>query len=470
VASSAIAGVAILSLWFRQLLATAPDGGIGSESEGSTLPGAALAGLLSAVALVVPLVFTIAWADVFVLPKITTLRVALLAGLALLVLGRQRVYPASSTLVRRIVDLAVIAFTALTCLATAVSVDPGLSLVGRTEQYQGLVTTLLYVAFFFLAREALTTPRHLRVFAAATVAGSAIVGGYAVLQQFKLDPVFHTLDKGRVFSTFGQAEWLGAYLVIGLALGAGLLWQVRGPRRLVALVSLGVILIALLLTLSRGAYLGLAAGAAVFAIAMIPGARPNRRWLAALPILAVVVGAALLFAPVRDEARVMVSRATSTTDLSEGSIADRLDLWQVGAEIAIDHPLLGTGPETYTELFPQYRERMPVSRQTFWMAYSPESPHNVYLAVADGEGLPALAAYLIFIGAVLWQLARSCARAPDRATRALLAAVLAAAVGHLVADMFMTADVTGSWLIWLLLGAAVGYAEHQRLDRAPAAT
>jgi O-antigen ligase len=162
----------------------------------------------------------------------------------------------------------------------------------------------------------------------------------------------------------------------------------------------------------------------------------------------------------------MASRAASTTDLSEGSIADRLDLWLVGVEIAIDHPLLGTGPETYTELFPQYRNRMPAGRQTFWMAYSPESPHNVYLAIADGEGLPALVAYLTLVGAVLWQLARECTRAPSRATRALLAAVLAAAVGHLVADMFMTADVAGSWLIWLLLGAAVGYAERIGLDRA----
>ena len=460
VAIGAAAGAAILSLWFRRILATADEGGIDSESGGSALPGTALAGLLSAVALVVPLIFTIAWADVFVLPKITALRLALLAGLALLALGKHLVDAAPSARAHRIVDVAVISFAALTCIATVVSVDPELSLVGRTEQYQGLVTTLLYVAFFFLAREALTTQRRLRVFAAATVAGSAVVGVYAVLQQLKLDPIFHTLDKGRVFATIGQAEWLGAYLVIGLALGAGLLWQVRGPRRLVGLLSLGVILVALLLTLSRGAYLGLAAAATVFAVAMLPGARPSRRWVAALPVLAIVVGAAFLLAPVRDEARVMASRAASTADLSEGSIADRLDLWQVGVEIAIDHPLLGTGPETYTELFPQYRDRMPVGRQTFWMAYSPESPHNVYLAIADGEGLPALAAYLTLVGAVLWQLARECTRAPSRAARALLAAVLAAAVGHLVADMFMTADVAGSWLTWLLLGAAVGYAER----------
>jgi hypothetical protein len=38
----------------------------------------------------------------------------------------------------------------------------------------------------------------------------------------------------------------------------------------------------------------------------------------------------------------------------------------------------------------------------------------------------------------------------------LLVAVLAALAGHLVTDSFMTAEVTGTWLFWLLLGATLG--------------
>ena len=460
VASAAVAGAAILSLLFRRVFLAESEGGVGSgDSTGAAPPGAALAGLLAATAFLVPLVFTIASADVFVLPKLTALRVALLVGLALFGLGRRWLNSGSPTLALRIVDLAVMGYAALTCIATIASIDSGRSLVGSAEQYQGLLTTLLYVAFFYFARAAMGTPLRLGVLAGAIIAGGTIVGGYAILQQFKLDPIWNTLDKGRVFSTIGQAEWLGAYLVICLALGAGLLWQVRASWRWAALASLGIILVALLLTLSRGAYLGAGVAALVFAIAMIPNAHPSRRWLAALPILAVVAGAALLLPPVRDEAQVIASRAASTTDLSEGSIADRLDLWQVGAEIAIDHPLLGTGPETYTQIFPQYRDRMPESRRSFWLAYSPESPHNVYLAVADGAGLPALATYLVLIGAILLELGRTCRRSRDLAARAMLAALLAAAAGYLVTDLFMTADVTGSWLVWLLLGAVVGYAE-----------
>ena len=98
VASAAVAGAAILSLLFRRVFLAESEGGVGSgDSTGAAPPGAALAGLLAATAFLVPLVFTIASADVFVLPKLTALRVALLVGLALFGLGRRWLNSGSPT-------------------------------------------------------------------------------------------------------------------------------------------------------------------------------------------------------------------------------------------------------------------------------------------------------------------------------------------------------------------------------------
>jgi len=36
--------------------------------------------------------------------------------------------------------------------------------------------------------------------------------------------------------------------------------------------------------------------------------------------------------------------------------------------------------------------------------------------------------------------------------RWLLAGLMAALAGHIVTDLFMTAEVTGSWIFWVLLG------------------
>lgn len=454
----------LLTAAFRRVL-------LADDSQGDTAsPVVALAALLAAAALVVPLVFTIASPDVFVIPKLTALRVTLVVGFLLLGLGASRFVrvaapPASRAC--RVTDLALIAYVGLTALATIGSIDPGLSLVGREEQYQGLLTTLLFVAFFYLARISVTDLRRLSLLMIATTVGGAIVAAYAVLQQLHLDPIWSDLYNGRVFSTLGQAEWLGAYLVLCFGLGAALLWQLRGYRRSLAAAALGLILIALLLTLSRGAYLALGVAAAVFVTFLTPRARPSRSLLLAVPAVGIVAASVLAIPPVRSEAETVISRAASTADLGEGSIEGRLDMWRVGAAIAIDHPILGTGPETYTLLFPQYRDSLLASRRDFWLAYAPESPHNVYLAIGAGSGLPALAAYLALIGAIFVQLLRGLRVAATGAGRIALAAILAGAAGHLVADLFMTADIAGSWLVWMILGAGVGYAEAVRRSAPP---
>lgn len=469
VAVAAVLLATVLMVLFLRVLLAQPGGG-SAEGPDVVRPIATLASLLMAAAVVVPLVFTIASPDVFVLPKLTALRVMLVAGLVLLGSGASRLLqggaPASSRATRAM-DLALIAYAWLTTLATVASIDPGLSLVGRAEQYQGLLTTLILVAFFYLARVSFRDERRLSLLLVATTAGGTIVAGYAVLQQLHLDPIWSALYKDRVFSTFGQAEWLGAYFVLCLALGGALLWRVRASARMLVAAGLGLILVGLLLTLSRGAYLGMGVAAAIFVICMAPHARPSRRWLLALPALGVVALLVGAVPPVRSEAEAVLSRAVSTTDLAEESIAGRLDMWKVGAAIAIDHPILGTGPETYTMLFPQYRDTLLASRRDFWLAYQPESPHNEYLAIASGAGLPALAAYLALIVAIFLQLVRALKRAPGRAARVTLAAVLAAAAGHLVTDLFMTADITGSWMFWILLGAGVGYAERLRGSPGP---
>jgi hypothetical protein len=38
--------------------------------------------------------------------------------------------------------------------------------------------------------------------------------------------------------------------------------------------------------------------------------------------------------------------------------------------------------------------------------------------------------------------------------------VVGAVLGHLITDVFMTAETTSSWLFWLLMGAGLGLASR----------
>jgi O-antigen ligase len=139
------------------------------------------------------------------------------------------------------------------------------------------------------------------------------------------------------------------------------------------------------------------------------------------------------------------------------SIGNHLDLWRVAVRMIEDHPLFGTGPETYPEEFPAYsRVVLAPAAVRYFDQYRVESPHDEVLAIGAGSGIPAALAYLVILGGGWMILVRQLRRSESPTLRLAMIAVLAASIGHVVTDSFMSAEVTGSWLFWVLLGAAVG--------------
>ena len=77
-------------------------------------------------------------------------------------------------------------------------------------------------------------------------------------------------------------------------------------------------------------------------------------------------------------------------------------------------------------------------------------------------------AYLAVIGAFAYA-AVSALRTAALRLRLLLVGALAAAAGHLVTDFFLSPDLAGSWLLWMLMGATVVVAGAAR-DKSAAAS
>jgi O-antigen ligase len=407
--------------------------------------------MLAIGALLMPLVFTIALNDVFALPK-TIVMLALTALLlpGALVLGLRRGAFAPSRWSWVTVALAV--YLTLTVAATIHSADPMHSLLGEQLQFQGLLATVGYAVAFAVARATLVSERRVRWLVVAIILAATVSSLYGVAQQARLDPIWHALDRGRIFSTLGQANALAAYLVLALPLAISLGLALPWPRRVAACMAAGLIAVALALTLSRGGFIGAVVGLAVFCGTLLRPSMLTRRRLGSAGVALVLVAMVGLLPPVQASISRVVDRARTTADLAEGSNAGHLDLWAVGIRIAADYPILGAGPEMYPVLFASYRDRvLPTARAKAMARFRPESPHNVPIAIADAAGLPALLAYLaITCGALV--TGRRRLRVGSSTERLLLAGILAAVIGHLVTDMFMTAEVAGSWTFWVLLG------------------
>ena len=67
----------------------------------------------------------------------------------------------------------------------------------------------------------------------------------------------------------------------------------------------------------------------------------------------------------------------------------------------------------------------------------------MFLAIAAGAGLPALAAYLTVIAAATARAVGALRARIERQTAIFVVACLAAVVGHVVTDMFLTAEASG---------------------------
>ncbi len=420
----------------------------------------ALAAIILASCLVVPLLFTIALQDTFALPKVTALRIIVVVSLLLLAV-RLAVSGVRKTLLIGPLDIAVLAFVLLNVAAFAFSIDPRQSLNGEYLQYQGLLTILLYVGFFYLARTSLRDERRLRLVFASIAAGGAVVAAYALVQKAGFDPIWSYTPEGRVFSTIGQPNALAAYLVLAIPAAASLLPRTQSLVRGVLVLAIGMMVAALAFTLSRGGYAGFVVAASIVAIPLIRSLRlsPRSVLYGLIACLAAVVVVASLVQPVRGTATQVWSRAVSSTDMDDSSVRMHLDMWAVAAQMALDNPVLGTGQETYPELFPRYRDAvLEPSRARDFLPFRPESPHNVYLAIASGAGFPALAAYVAVIAGFFYLVVRALKAARSEWRRMALVALLAAVAGHLVTDAFMTAEVTSSWLFWILMGVGLGVA------------
>ena len=426
-------------------------------------------GLLLASAAVVPLVFSIALDDVFSTPKLSALWAVFAVVMAVRAWNTVRERRPAFEWVPA-VDVWVLAFMALSVVSFVFSVDRLQSFWGERLQHQGLATLLLYVGFFFVARSVLAGPARLVLLTRAIGVGASIVAAYAVVQWLGLDPIWTELPQRRVFSTIGQSNALGAYLAMTLPLTMVTAVGAESRNARVAwIIASSLQVFALFLTISRGAYLALAISAVVLLVTMRGNLRRPR--LRGLVLTGVIASATLIvlgfLGPTRDTVEEIGRRLVTSADIGvPGSVRTHLDLWNVAGEIIIDHPLIGTGPDTYAIVFPEYRDDvLPADQAALLALFRVESPHNVYLAIATGSGLAALIAYLVMIGFSYRVIGRRM-RTAGREHRLVLIGVIAAVTGHLIADLFITAEVTGTWVFWMLLGSAIGTVTSGRVRQA----
>lgn len=250
------------------------------------------------------------------------------------------------------------------------------------------------------------------------------------------------------------------YPVIALAIA---LYERKFFSRMVLLAIFGLAMLPLILSLSRGAYLGIIA--ALAAISLF-----RHRWMLVLLVLGVVFYEAWTPGIVQQRfARTMVTAKAS--DLVGGRVpapneeerkletssAQRVRIWRGAMRIMEDYPVGGVGYNVFQQAIPNYAN----------MEWGMDA-HNMYLRIGAEMGLLGLASFLsllVFPGFTMLCVYRTTG---DRFMRGWMLGGIASICGILIVNIFGSRftreELVG--LYWVLVGLTYAYVflRREKLD------
>lgn len=247
---------------------------------------------------------------------------------------------------------------------------------------------LAFMATYFLIIHLIRSRKDLhRLLVTFVLSGLAVclygiaqyVFGWDTAQAWMDEEMFSDI-KMRIYSTLGNPNVLGEYILLVLPAAIGLFWTGKGFWQKATYLGItGVLFVALILTFSRGCWVGLLFAAAIF-ITFAAG----KLWglgLVALPVLPALLPESI------------INRFTSIGDMKDSSTSYRVYIWMGTLAMIRDFWVsgIGMGAEAFTQVYPFY---------SYSGIVAPHS-HNLFLQILVESGIVGIVIFglilLLFI-------------------------------------------------------------------------
>ncbi len=333
-------------------------------------------------------------------PKVVLLMLTAVAGLAALCWQ----LPSWTEFVRgrwsRWYSIAVACSLSITSIAALRSAERALSWYGSNWRRMGTLTEwATVIGAVWVAHWAVRSQQNLLVLLRTICAAGILASLYGITQYLGWDPILphdaYSVGEGvyrivRPPGTLGHSDYFAAFLLWPVFAA----WALCGMERVSAWrwLARGTAMtgsIAILLTGSRGALLGLACGVGVRLLLK----RPMVERALAISLIGVVAVAGFYLSPAGERLRARVHWVEE--DPVGGA---RLLLWRDSLHMFAKRPVTGYGPETFSAEFPKF-ESAALARA--YPDFFHESPHNLPLDVLTSEGALGLLALLGVAGVAL---------------------------------------------------------------------
>lgn len=292
-------------------------------------------------------------------------------------------------------------------ISTIFSIKPNFSLWGSYNRQQGLYNLLYYLLFFVAVILNIDDLKKMKKIVATIIISSFFVCFYGLLQYLGYDIIDWKQNPeatGRIFSTLGQPNFFGQYLILVIPITAYAIFcfvnKIFIKTLLMGLFFLQIF--CLLATNSRSSWLGFFAIIFLFFVYLVFVLPKKKKIFLFIVVFIISIFLTLSFFNkkiINSTDIIWLNRLRSITNISLGSNKIRLYYWGAGLkefrEAGIMRKIIGYGPETLMNvMIDKYR--------TDWGVYeklnsTPDRTHNGVLDTLLQFGIMGFLAITSFI-------------------------------------------------------------------------
>jgi tetratricopeptide (TPR) repeat protein len=276
--------------------------------------------------------------------------------------------------------------------------------VAPSQTLASLVLFLAYAAVYYLVVHHVRRRRDLGQLVGVLVVTGAVLAFAGLIDYLLRESwIFAWREeplRGRLTASFVNPDHFATWLAMLVCLGAGVFMAERqhgrlglrdvlesrelreeALRRVLPFIGVGVMVLALVFTLSRGGIVGVLAAL----IALVALLRARNRVRSSLTVVAVLVAVALAYSAWIGLAPLLARVGTSSAGLGH-----RLTQFRASMPMVADFPLLGVGLGAYKAIYPRYQ---PLAHQ----------PGTVYYPYAHNDLLQfVIETGVIGVGILVW--------------------------------------------------------------------
>lgn len=315
-----------------------------------------------------------------------------------------------------------------------------LTSISKVESIKIALLMIAFILFYFVIVNTITSFKQLKVILYVLISVATITAIYGIYQyafgdiysQAWLDGEMFEDIKMRVYSTLENPNVYGEYLLLIIPVIAALLWTEKSfKKKMFLFICLGITGLALILTFSRGCWLGILFAFAVLAIII------DRRFI----FLGIGILCILPFV-LPDT---IINRFMSIGDMQDSSTSYRVYIWMGTLAMLKDYWLsgVGMGITSFNTIYPLY---------SYNNIVAPHS-HNLYLQVLVEYGIVGF----ITLAGVMYNYFKELFISMNKNKNILIGGFVASILGFLLQSM-----TDHTWynyrvvlMFWVIIGISI---------------